>query len=135
MKITSKDLDHILSRDGATLHTERDALKAELAEALADIVCSDGSYEKDGPKKGYYDSMALSHVCAAGDRLVELGLWKRHPGGYGRRWWYRPGVRDAMPHHGAIGRVIVAGRGKPRNHMIVAGFTKVVVPCGNLRNI
>ena len=40
--------------------------------------------------KGWWDSMANSNVCNMGDRLVELGLWERHPDGYGRRWFYRP---------------------------------------------
>ena len=38
---------------------------------------------------GYWDTCALSHVMEAGDRLVELGVLKKHPDGFGRRWFYK----------------------------------------------
>jgi len=47
--------------------------------------------------------------------------------------WYREGVRDWMPYHGRVGRVVIVGRGKPRNHGVEVGCTVVSVPCGNLR--
>ena len=47
--------------------------------------------------------------------------------------WYRKGLRDHMPLHGATGVVRIASRGKPRNHGIVIRGRFYVVPCGNLR--
>ena len=61
-------------------------LEQELADALESIVYGQGHQDPDG----WIDSMAMSDVCDAGDRLVELGLWDRKDGGYGRRQWYRP---------------------------------------------
>lgn len=49
--------------------------------------------------------------------------------------WYNAKVRDAMPYHGCDGTVIVASRGKPRNHLIEVDGEVIVVPCGNLRTI
>lgn len=49
--------------------------------------------------------------------------------------WYRPGLRDWMPYHGRHARVIVASRGRPRNHLVrLRGGILVVVPCGNIRS-
>lgn len=48
---------------------------------------------------------------------------------------YNPKARQ-MPGslHAKAGQVIIAGRGKPRNHGIVLNDGRfVVVPCGNLR--
>jgi hypothetical protein len=47
--------------------------------------------------------------------------------------WYRPVLRDVMPYHGRIGRVVVVSRGRPRNHGVMLDGQTVVVPCGNLR--
>lgn len=47
--------------------------------------------------------------------------------------WYRVGVRDHMPYHGRIGKVVISCRGKPRNHGVRLDGRVVVVPCGNLR--
>jgi len=47
--------------------------------------------------------------------------------------WYAKPRRDFMPHHGAVGVVLVSGRGKPRNHLIMVNGLRVVVPCGNIR--
>lgn len=63
-----------------------DALKIQLIEALEAIVYACGSAADDG----WYDSMCLSHVVDAGDRLVVLGVWERRVGGCRRRQFYRP---------------------------------------------
>jgi hypothetical protein len=39
-----------------------------------------------------------------------------------------------LPHHGAVGVVEIAGKGRPRNHGVRIGGVLVVVPAGNLRN-
>jgi hypothetical protein len=41
-----------------------------------------------------------------------------------------------MPHQGSRGTVVIAGKGKPRNHLIqLADGQRVVVPAGNLNKI
>ena len=41
-----------------------------------------------------------------------------------------------MPHHGATGTVVIAGKGKPRNHLIqLADGQRVVVPAGHLNKL
>jgi len=47
--------------------------------------------------------------------------------------WYRPGVRDAMPLHGKVGKIVAVGQRRPRNHGLLIEGTVYVVPCGNLR--
>lgn len=47
--------------------------------------------------------------------------------------WCRQRMRTVAPRHGRTGVVVVASRGKPRNHGIDIDGTLVVVPCGNLR--
>jgi hypothetical protein len=44
--------------------------------------------------------------------------------------WYKD---RSMPMHGKVGVVVVAGRGRPRNHGVRVGGAVVVVPAGNLR--
>lgn len=34
--------------------------------------------------------------------------------------------------HGKVGRVVIAGKGKPRNHLVEIDGVRFVVPCGNL---
>lgn len=51
------------------------------------------------------------------------------------RVWYRRSLRGLMLYHGRVGRVLVSGRGKPRNHLVRIGGEGVVVPCGNLIKI
>ena len=46
--------------------------------------------EDDGDMTGWYDSCAISANVQTGDWLVEMGLWERHPDGFGRHWFYRP---------------------------------------------
>jgi hypothetical protein len=53
--------------------------------------------------------------------------------GWPAQVWYRASVRSVAPWHGRTGVVVVASRGKPRNHGIDIDGTLVVVPCGNLR--
>lgn len=38
------------------------------------------------------------------------------------------------PYHGCIGKVVIAGKGKPRNHGIAIAGRIIVVPAGNLFN-
>jgi len=47
--------------------------------------------------------------------------------------WYRASVRDKMPYHGRVGRVMVVGKGRPRNHGVLLDGQIISVPCGNLR--
>jgi hypothetical protein len=61
-----------------------------LEELLVEGFCQIAHLEKDGPRAGWWDTMALSAARNVGDQLVKLGKWERHPDGYGRRWWYRP---------------------------------------------
>lgn len=45
---------------------------------------------------------------------------------------YRESFRPIMP-HGARGVVIIASRGRPRNHAVrLDDGREVIVPCGNL---
>lgn len=45
--------------------------------------------------------------------------------------WYKS---RTMPLHARLGIVVVAGRGRPRNHMVrLDDGALYVVPCGNLR--
>lgn len=45
---------------------------------------------------------------------------------------YRASVRPITP-HGQQGTILVRGRGKPRNHLVLLDDgRKVVVPCGNI---
>lgn len=54
------------------------------------IICNECARIYRGDRAGWYDSCALSHVVEAGEELVKAGRWERHPGGYGRRQFYRP---------------------------------------------
>jgi hypothetical protein len=65
-----------------------EALEAEIAERCEDVM------DAGAASGGWVDTMALSHIRNAGERLVELGLWERRPGGFGRRQFYRP-IPDA----------------------------------------
>ncbi len=48
--------------------------------------------------------------------------------------WYAKKWHSVTPHHGKMGTVTVASRGRPRNHGVkLADGTRLVVPCGNLR--
>ncbi len=69
---------------------DNDLLRDELTECYAETISNEGYLVDSGCMKGWYDSMAKGNVKYAGDRLVDLGLWERHPDGTGRRWFYRP---------------------------------------------
>ncbi len=77
--------------DWAVLEIER--LQAEVADLTEEAFRLIARLETGGPHEGWYDSMARTDAINYGDRLVELGLWERHPDGYGRRWWYRPIIK------------------------------------------
>jgi hypothetical protein len=48
--------------------------------------------------------------------------------------WYAAKRRQFAPHHGEFGRVVVVGKGKPRNHGVELQSGDVVaVPAGNLK--
>ena len=47
--------------------------------------------------------------------------------------WYRADVRDAMPLHGQVGRIVQVGQKRPRNHGVEIAGTVYVVPAGNLQ--
>ena len=48
---------------------------------------------------------------------------------YAARW------RRVCPLHGQVGRVLVRGRGKPRNHGVEVAGRVYTIPCGNLQKI
>ena len=73
----------------AELEAEVALLKDELAESLVATLRSSWCSISTGTMAGWVDSCAMATAMEAGDRLVELGLWERHPNGYGRRWFYR----------------------------------------------
>lgn len=75
------------------LEAEVQFLQAEVIEMLEEAFRLIAHKETEGSREGWYDSMAHTEAKLCGDRLVELGLWERHPEGYGRRWWYRPIVK------------------------------------------
>ena len=79
-----------LRRQLATKDAENARLRENLVSALEAIVQGRGHLESTGVHAGWWDTIGLSEVCSAGDRLVELGAWERYPGGFGRRWRYRP---------------------------------------------
>lgn len=47
--------------------------------------------------------------------------------------WYAEKWRGWARLHGAIGTVVIASHGRPRNHCVEVAGQRVVVPCGNLR--
>lgn len=49
--------------------------------------------------------------------------------------WYRKAVSHLFPLHGKVGTVVIASRGKPRNHGVIIDGRLYVVPCGNLRRV
>ena len=49
--------------------------------------------------------------------------------------WYGQRTRAMMPLHGRLGVVMVAGRGRPRNHVVLVQGMRFVVPAGNLRSV
>ena len=51
------------------------------------------------------------------------------------RLHYRASLRPFAPWHGRRGIVRIAGKGKPRNHVIEIDGRLIVVPCGHLRSL
>ena len=96
------DVCRQLLKDGLGIHdawfdgcvkiaiSQAKSARVELIQSLEDTVNSAGHLETTGVYAGWHDTMALSTVRDAGDRLVELGVWERHPDEKGRRAWYRP---------------------------------------------
>lgn len=85
-----QDCSHCECLDCCDNTNEVGQLRRELAELLEEAFREIATEIPDGPMAGWWDSNARSTACAYGDRLVELGLWERHPDGYGRRQFYRP---------------------------------------------
>jgi hypothetical protein len=74
------------------MQAEIKGLKDELAEFVQVSFRQIAHQQADG----WWDTMALSTAVSLGDKLVELGTWKRQPKGGGRRWFYRPIVPDPV---------------------------------------
>lgn len=73
----------------AELQAANARLREELVEWWETEIYSAGYHETSGEFKGWWDSQADSGVVDAGEKLVEAGLWEQHPGGVGRRQWFR----------------------------------------------
>jgi hypothetical protein len=74
-------------------------LRAEYIEVLEDVLVGQGHTvtEPGDPMHGWIDTMALSPVRDAGDKLVELGIYERASGeGHGRRQFYK---KIVIPEH------------------------------------
>lgn len=71
-------------------------LESASVESWEAMVRCEGVHVTEGKRAGWWDTCALSHVQSAADELVKLGLWERHPDGYGRRWFYRPVESDRL---------------------------------------
>jgi len=71
-------------------------LKSELVELLEECINEIGCRGKDD-RVGWTFSMGRRTVCDAGDRLVEMGLWERHPRGVGKTQWYRRKPTEEEP--------------------------------------
>lgn len=49
---------------------------------------------------------------------------------------YRKAIAEIMPHHGKTGTVVVACKGRPRNHgVLLDDGTLTAIPCGNLAKL
>ncbi|MEA1050475.1 hypothetical protein U5801_11735 [Lamprobacter modestohalophilus] len=52
------------------------------------------------------------------------------------RLHYAKRASGFMPHHGCEGSVLIAGRARPRNHLVqLSDGQQIVVPCGNLQPV
>lgn len=76
--------------DVERLEAELELSKWEVVSALEDALCRAGYRIHSGEFTGWYDSCAVSSAVAAGDRLVDLGVWEKLSDGHGRRQFYRP---------------------------------------------
>lgn len=64
---------------------EIERLRDLVREYAEDVLLECGHRQEDG----WIDSCARNTAVEAGDRLVDMGLYERHPDGHGRRQWYR----------------------------------------------
>lgn len=80
----------------AKLRAKVERLRGELLKVLNAAMREGAPYITTGDRQGWWDSEARRSICDIGDRLVELGIWERHPDGYGGRWFYRP-IEKAAP--------------------------------------
>ncbi len=69
-----------------SLTRENSELRAELIGVLTEVVELGGYQHIGGEYDGWWSCRCRPRVKAAGERLVELGAWERHPQGH----WYRP---------------------------------------------
>jgi len=67
-------------------------LKDRCSDLIEDLFLelADEISDESSDRFGWFDTMAKSDAVRYGDELVELGVYERHPDGYGRRWFYRP---------------------------------------------
>ena len=81
-----------VQNDARTVEKEIEELRAENAE-IAELTeeCFQvlAFLVPKGEMNGWWDTCALTSAKNYGDRLVEFGLYERHPDGVGRRWFYR----------------------------------------------
>lgn len=89
MKALLSDRDR-LAAENARLTTKLAEYEVDLIAEHESTVRNDGHFYQDGKNAGWWGTCALSHVCEAGDWLVEKGLWEIKPDGYGRAQFYRP---------------------------------------------
>jgi hypothetical protein len=83
--------ERVLPRVGKAAADEIERLREELGAQLETAMASEAYCHRDGDYAGWWDTQALRSVMEIGDKLVELGLWERHPtAGHGRRQFYRP---------------------------------------------
>ena len=73
--------------DAAEAEIER--LREEAVELHETILLAEGFMVRDGEMAGWIDSCCMTDVVISGDRLVELGIYERHPNRAGRRSFYR----------------------------------------------
>lgn len=97
------ELDSTLTADLLRRTIDKiERLCEDLAELLEDAFCQLAHKEKRGDRQGWWDTCAITTAKIQGDRLVELGLWEKHPTGYGRRWWYRPVMKLALDERAVV---------------------------------
>lgn len=73
--------------DAAEAEIER--MKEEAVELHETILLAEGFHIRDGEMVGWIDSCCMADAVISGDRLVELGIYERHPNRAGRRSFYR----------------------------------------------
>lgn len=69
-----------------SLTKENNELRVELIGLLTDLIQLTSCQYAVGDYVGWWDTRHRPSARAAGERLVELGAWERHPQGQ----WYRP---------------------------------------------